>query len=326
MALHGYRTLVARTATLRHPVRSSVFSCVKLVVVRDGSAILSGKFGQRPIRSGDVLLVGANVACGMEPEGQMTVTTVFLDSDYAVDQFYWQHTGLLLDRLEAQDIAALVFAEPVQVLRLGEQRLGKLVPWLDELTELSEAGNPTESFARMQAFWFLLADAIRPHIKAVSVPEVVAQSAKARPRWLGNRRLAAPVRVEALTVRDALHGNIARRWLLRDLAEMVHLSPKQLACVFAVAYGRTPCAYLARLRVEAMARLLREDNLTVDAAAHRVGWGRTQAAEMFARHVGVTPGRYRLYGLPRSVVGNRGDGAHLSGETRPSRPENRQQA
>ena len=289
--------LIARTTKARRPYRPVVYGCVQLVAVREGSAILSGEFGQRPINIGDVLLIGANVACGAEPEGQVTVTTVYLDPDYAVDQFYWQHTGLLLDRLEAHDMAALVFSESVQLLRLGERRLGELVPWLDELAELSRAGHPSESFTRMQVLWFLLVDAICPYMKTVPVPEVVAQSAKARPRWLGNRRLADPVRVEALTVRDALHGNIARRWLLRDLAEMVHLSPKQLARVFAVAYGRTPCAYLARLRVEAMARLLREENLTVDAAAHRVGWGRTQASNIFARHVGVTPGRYRLYGV-----------------------------
>jgi len=307
--LSPHQPLLARTRTARRPVGPVVYGCVKVVVVCDGSAVLSGEFGQHPLNLGDVLLLAANVECGAEPEGRVTVTTIYLDPDYAIDQFYWQHTGLLLDRLEAYDVAALVFAEPMQVLRLGEQRLGELSPWLDELAELSRAANPVEVFARMQVLWFLLADAIRPHIKAVPVPEVLAQSAKARPRWLGNRRLAAPVRVEALTVRDALHSNIARRWLFRDLAEMVHLSPKQLARVFTVAYGRTPCAYLARLRVEAMARLLREDNLTIDAAAHRVGWGRTQASDMFARHVGVTPGRYRLYGLPRPVVGNRGDGA-----------------
>lgn len=281
------------------------------------------KPGQRPANIGDVLLIGANVPCGAEPEGQVTVTTVYLDPDYAVEMFYWQHAGLLLDRLEAHDIAALVFAEPVQVLRLGKQRLGKLAPWLDELVELSNVRSPAESFARIQTLWFSVAEVLRPHIKTMPVTEVLAQSAKARPRSLRHRRLAVPVRVEALTVRDALHSNIARRWPLRDLAEMVHLCPKQLVRVFSTAYGKTPRAYLASLRVEAMARLLREENLTVDAAAHRVGWSRTQATEMFLRHVGVTPGRYRLYGLPSTVVGS---GAHLPGETRPSQPENRHQA
>ena len=104
-----------------------------------------------------------------------------------------------------------MFAEPVHVLRLGEQRLGGLVPWLDELVELSEVGNAWESFARMQALWFLIADAIRPFIKAMPVQEVLAQWVRARPWSLRNRRIAVPVRVEARTVRDALHSDIAQR-------------------------------------------------------------------------------------------------------------------
>lgn len=151
---------------MRRRREATVFSCVRLVVVRDGSAILSGGFGQLPVSVGEVVLLGAAVPCGVEPEGQVTITTVYLDPDYAVEQFYWQHAELLLDRLEAHDIATTVFAESVQVLRLGEQRLGELVPWLDELTELSGAANPSESFARMQALWFLLADAIRPHSRS----------------------------------------------------------------------------------------------------------------------------------------------------------------
>lgn len=302
---------------------ATTFNCVRFIIVRDGSAILSGDFDQQPINVGDIALLGASVTCAAQPETRVTVTTVYLDADYAIDLFYWQHTALLLDRLEAQDVAATVFAEPVQVLRIGEKRLGELVPWLDELAELSEVGSPAESFARMQALWFLIADAIRPFLTTTPVPQALAQSTKVRPQSLRNRRLAAPVRVEALTVRDALHHNIARRWLLRDLAEMVHLSPKQLVRVFSTAYGKTPCAYLGRLRVEAMARLLREENLTLDAAAHQVGWSRNQASEMFARHVGVTPGRYRLYGIQSPGAGSVGSGAHLPGETRPSRPENR---
>src|SRR5690625_247438 len=323
LVMRNVQPLFTRTQSLRHFIKPATYSSVKLIIVRGGSVILSGEFGQRPLNVGEMLLIGANETCGTEPEGLVTVTTIYLDPEYATDLFYWQHTGLLLDRFEAHDIAARVFAEAAQVLRLGESRLGQLVPWLDELVQLSSNGRPWESFARMQALWFLLADAIRPHIKTVPIQEVLAQSAKARPRSLRHRRLTAPVRVEALTVRDALHGNIARRWLLRDLAEMVHLSPKQLVRVFSVAYGKTPRAYLGRLRVEAMARLLREENLTVDAAAHRVGWSRNQAAEMFARHVGTTPGRYRLYGPPSTVVGS---GAHLPGETRPLRPEKRQRS
>lgn len=149
MAVHA--PLTARTTTHRRSLTAPAHGCVRFIVVRDGSVILSGVFGWKPINVGDVLLISANTLCGMKPEGRVALTTVYLDPGYAVDQFYWQHAGLLLDRFEAHDIAAKVFAEAVQVLGLGELRLAELAPWLDALTELSGTGNPARSFARMQA-------------------------------------------------------------------------------------------------------------------------------------------------------------------------------
>lgn len=153
------RPLFATTRSARNLVRPVAYSCVKCILIRDGSVIVSGEFGQRPVSVGDVLLLGADVSCGAEPEGQVTVTTVYLDPGYAVDLFYWQYAGLLLDRLEARDVAETVFCEPIQVLRLGEQCLEELAPVLDELVELSENEHLGESFTRMQALWFLIADA-----------------------------------------------------------------------------------------------------------------------------------------------------------------------
>lgn len=78
------------------------------------------------------------------------------------------------------------------------------------------------------------------------------------------------------------------------LAEQVHLSPKQLSRIFVETYGKTPLAYLTMLRVEVMARLLRETDLTIAAAGRAVGWdSRSRAAEAFRQCVGVTPQRYR---------------------------------
>lgn len=293
-----YAPLTARTITQRRRSPSTLHANIRLVVVRDGSAILSGDFGQKPLNLGDAALLGANVPCGAEPEGQVTVTTVYLDPDYAIDSFYWQHTELLLDRLEAQDVAAAVFAEPVQVLRLGEQRLEQLGPWLDELVELSQAGNPTESFARMQVLWFSVADVIRPFVRAVPIEEVLSKRVKHRPTLFSGRRLA-PVRAEARAIRETLRANPARLWTLDELGRMVRLSDKQATRVFVAAYGRTPHAYLMALRVEWMARLLRESNLTIAAIGRRVGWcSRSRAVDAFREHVGMTPSAYRLRYAP----------------------------
>ena len=87
---------------------------MKLIFVRDGSAILLSEFGERPVAVGDVVALAANTLCGSEPEGSITVTTVYLDRDYVVDQVFWQHAALLADRLDAQDFADELYSEPAR--------------------------------------------------------------------------------------------------------------------------------------------------------------------------------------------------------------------
>ncbi|WP_219632407.1 hypothetical protein [Haloechinothrix aidingensis] len=60
------------------------------------------EFGQQPVKPGDVILLGANVLCGSEPEDHITVSTMYLDTDYVLDQVRWQYAGFLEDRLDAQ--------------------------------------------------------------------------------------------------------------------------------------------------------------------------------------------------------------------------------
>lgn len=87
---------------------------------------------------------------------------------------------------------------------------------------------------------------------------------------------------------------IAELWTLDDLAGMVYLSTKQLSRVFTDAYGKTPLAYLTMLRVEEMARLIRETDLTIEQAGRQVGWrSRNRATDAFRQATGMTPSSYR---------------------------------
>ncbi len=135
---------------MHSPVGPVAYDCVKVIVVRSGSAILFGEFGQKPVSAGDVVVLSANVLCGSEPEDHITVITVYLDTDYLVDQVFWQHAGLLQDRLDAQELVDTIYTEPAQALRLGEDRTGMLMPWLDELVALSIDGGFGAHFYRMQ--------------------------------------------------------------------------------------------------------------------------------------------------------------------------------
>lgn len=74
-----YQPILARTRTIHRPIGPIVYDCVKVIIVRSGSAILFGEFGQKAVNVGDAVLLGADVLCGSEPEGYITVTTIYLD-------------------------------------------------------------------------------------------------------------------------------------------------------------------------------------------------------------------------------------------------------
>lgn len=166
------------------------YDCVKIIVVRDGSAFLFSEFGQQAVMPGDVILLGANVLCGSEPEGHITVTTIYLDTDYVLDQVRWQYAGFLDDRLDAQGFADRLYTEPMQILHLGEDRAGMLMPWLDELVALSVDGDFVTHYLRMQALWFQIAYVIAPFIKVSPVRISPSQRAHIRPTLPRDRRFA----------------------------------------------------------------------------------------------------------------------------------------
>lgn len=64
------------------------YDCVEVIFVRHGSAVLLSEFGEKPVTTGDVVMLGASTLCGSEPEGSITVTTLYLDRDYVIDQVF----------------------------------------------------------------------------------------------------------------------------------------------------------------------------------------------------------------------------------------------
>lgn len=162
--------IMARTFVHHEPTGPVTHDCVKLIFVRAGSAILFSEFGQRSVTLGDVVILGGNTLCGGEPEGHVTITTIYLDSDYVIDQVFWQYAAVLSDRLHAQQFAETIYTEPVQVVRLGEDRAGMLMPWLDELVALSIDGPATRRFYRTQALLCAVLDVLIPFVKTTPAP------------------------------------------------------------------------------------------------------------------------------------------------------------
>lgn len=261
----------ASTVAHHVPVEPIAFDFVRVVVIRCGAAILLSEFGVRHVKVGDVVLLAANTLCGWEPEEAITATTIYLDMDYVVDQVFWRHAELLHDRLDAHDLASAIYADPAQILPLGEERAGLLMPWLDELVTLTINGGFPRNACRMQALWFSIAHVIDLFITTDPVRTTVTSRSPARPSSPRCRSIH-PLRSEAMQVRELLRGSISHRWTLTELAARVHLSAKQLSRVFTDTYGKTPLAYLTMLRVEEMARLLRETDMSVTEAGRWIRW------------------------------------------------------
>lgn len=288
-----FSPILARTCAFHAPITPVAYDCVKLIFARSGSAILLSEFGEKPITVGDVVLLGASTLCGSEPEDSITVTTLYLDRDYVIDQIFWQHAALLSDRLDAQDFANELYSEPTQILHLGQDRAGTLMPWLDELVALSLDGPSPARFYRMQALLFAVFDVITPYVRTTPLRQSPTQRKTTR-ACLPRHRHFGPLRTEARAAVGLLREAPAEGWTLNHLAAAVHLSPSQLGRVFVDAYGKTPMTYLATVRAERLARLLRETDLPIEVAMREVGWNsRGHAARMFRQCVGVSPTRYR---------------------------------
>src|SRR5690606_2093621 len=120
------------------------------------------------------------------------------------------YVGILYDRLDAPGFVRETFTEPAQIIRLGEEQAGLLMPWLDELVALS-LDDAKARFHRMQALWFAVMDRIAPHLHVTDHRVSPSQRARTVPVHPRVRRFA-PTRSEADTVRAALTEAIAYPW------------------------------------------------------------------------------------------------------------------
>lgn len=289
-----FAPIIGRTEPLDRPVAPVSYDCVRLCFIRSGTAIFYSEFGTKPVKPGDVAMLAANTLCGCEPEGWVSMTTLFIDRDFAIDQVFWQYSFMLPDRLSAQDFANTLYAEPTQLLRLGEERGGHLTPRLDELVMLSIDGPKPERFYRVQALFFEIVDVISPFIAVTETRMTATQRSTRRP-VVPRHRTFAPLRAETRRAGNLLRESLAHRWTVAELASRVHLSSSHLNRLFVEAFGKSPLAYLTMLRAEELARLLRTTDMTVAEAGKAVGWADPDyAGRKFRRSVGLSPRQYRV--------------------------------
>lgn len=85
-----YGPVAVETRQFRRPVPPVAFDCVKLLLIREGSTVLTTDEGTTRASEGDLVFLRTAVLCSGTPEGPVTVSTVYLDTDYLFELWFWQ--------------------------------------------------------------------------------------------------------------------------------------------------------------------------------------------------------------------------------------------
>ena len=269
-------------------VEPVAYMCLKFMLFREGTSLVHSAHGKVQARPGTLVIVCAGTLCGGIPEPSVKVTTAYVALDYLLDQLTWRLNGLLLDRHEAEAIAAKSFRHNMWATCLDSNLAARIGELLDQVERVQDEGG---GFYDVEATFITLLSLLVPLMPYRDIPSGPVQSLTGD--GAGGR--FPPLRREILSVGQAVQTELSRKWILADLAEIAHLSPRQLGRAFRESYGLPPMSYVSMLRAREMARLLREEpGSSVAAVGRMVGWrGRSHARGRFKSLLGIGPDEYR---------------------------------
>jgi AraC-like DNA-binding protein len=158
---------------------------------------------------------------------------------------------------------------------------GRTQPWLapliDALSSEARDGGPGSDLVMARLSDAMLLRALRHHSATIDHRGWLAA--------LGDTYLAP--------VLAAVHADLAQPWTLSRMAATARLSRTAFAARFTDRVGEPPMRYVTSLRMQRARTLLRDERITVTAAAARVGYrSEVGFAAAFKRAFGVPPGVY----------------------------------
>jgi AraC-like DNA-binding protein len=276
------------TAVFDQVVDPVAYTCLKFMLVREGACLVHSAYGREPARPGSLVIVCAGMLCGGIPEPSVRVTTAYVSLDYLLDQLTWRLNGLLLDRHEAEAIAAKAFRHSMWADRLKPGVAAEMGDLLDRVEQIQREGG---GFYDIEATFASVLSLLVPLLPYENISSGPVRSLAGE----GEGGRFPPLRREIVSVGQAVQAELSRTWTLTDLAGIAHLSERQLGRAFRESYGLPPMSYVSMLRAKEMARLLREEpDCSVEAVGRMVGWrGRSHARVKFTALLGISPDEYR---------------------------------
>ncbi len=115
-----------------------------------------------------------------------------------------------------------------------------------------------------------------------------------QPQFSGMLDAQLADRVPIRTAQEWVRAHVEHPLPVPELAERVHMSPRNFSRVFRREVGMTPGQYVVQTRVGRARELLESTDLSISQIARRCGFGRVETfLRTFDRAVGLTPGAYR---------------------------------
>ena len=246
----------------------------ELVLVMGGHAVQETDAGSTPLSARCCVLVRPGAFHDfVECEGFDIINCLILPSVFD-NELAWLQEDRRIARVLRPHAEPLRPTAPrtIQFSAGRFERCGvELEPLATRFREPPKGHKPAHVGALLVVLDVLAAAWEEQYGEAVEVPDVVRRAAR------------------------SLEADMARNWRMVDLGDQCHISPEHLSRQFTAALGMPPMAYLARLRLERAAAMLRRTSLPAAEVGRRVGYNRPgHFNRRFKAYFHTTPGAYQI--------------------------------
>jgi len=285
----------AQTTRFHTDAGPLAYGWVEIVVIREGTGVVTvvSEDRREVLRPGSALVVMPNTAVDINPDGNMTMTRVFVRTSYLVEQVAHKHPTAAPDLVAARVVSRELFGQRLQIAAVPEAYFEQVGGWLDTLSELTAAKLLCEEFWRAQGLLSFTMRVILPQLPGDQGLRgtAYAKSGQAVLPGLEHVRYLPWAAQKALKL---IEERFDQPWTITDLAAEVGMCRSGLMKHIQTATGKSVLELRCEYRVQEMARLLLDETVTVAKAARLVGWAREdQARRCFKKLAGVSPAVWR---------------------------------
>lgn len=263
------------------PAGPAAFAHAKIVKVTSGRVRVRTRVGERVLQPRDVLILGRGEWAQVDPMPSVRTWTVCIE-----DAFLRHHLSWALPRETPlkQGVHPTAWDGQAIYLRIDREVLAQVEPLLRQMSLISLH----QSAAKVAKLMTLFASVVE-----VNIANLVSASGSSQAPSRGTARLAAGTNSTVSLAINLMREQIGRPWSTAQLAHQVSISRSQLSRLFQRHTGTGPIHFLNEMRLTTFTRLIEETTMTVEAAAHQVGWDRRVALRRFSLRHGISPTDFR---------------------------------